>query len=407
MPRPSSRNTSRTRDAREKPALSASRPRRARSKRAKAKRGAKTEVAVHRVCILTGGGDAPGLNAVLRAFVKTAEGLGIETFGSEDGFEGLIHPGRMVRMTRDTVRGILPKGGSVLGCSNRANPFSYPVVDARGRERLVDVSGEVLARLKAHAIDTLVLVGGDGTMHHAHALGARGINVIGVPKTIDNDLAATDYTFGFDTALGTATWAIDALHATAESHDRVMVVEVMGRYAGWIALCAGIAGGADVVLIPEVPYDIERVAAAIRARSDAGATFSIVVVGEGARPIAGKVSALTKNKKGHLERLGGAAQQIADQLKGTIPHEVRVTVLGHLQRGGTPSAFDRVLGTRLGVQAALCCAAGRSGVMVALRGTEIVLVSIDEALKHPKLVVPTGELVETAQRVGIELGAEI
>jgi 6-phosphofructokinase 1 len=361
--------------------------------------------AVRRVCILTGGGDAPGLNAVLRAFVKTAEGLGIETFGSEDGFEGLIHPGRLVRMTRDTVRGILPKGGSVLGCSNRANPFSYPITDARGRERLIDVSDDVIARLKANAIDVLVLVGGDGTMHHARDLGARGIRVIGVPKTIDNDLAATDYTFGFDTALGTATWAIDALHATAESHDRVMVVELMGRYAGWIALCAGIAGGADVVALPELPYDIERIAAAIRRRSAAGASFSIVVVGEGARPRAGKVSAITKGKKGQLERLGGAAQQLADQLKGKIPHEVRVTVLGHLQRGGTPSAFDRVLGTRLGVQAALCCAAGESGKMVALRGTEIVTVTIEEALQAPKLVPTTGELVDAARRVGIELGA--
>jgi len=362
-------------------------------------------VAVRRVCILTAGGDAPGLNAVLRAFVKTAEGLGIETFGSEDGFEGLIHPGRLVRMTRGTVRGILPKGGSVLGCSNRANPFSYPTTDARGRERLVDVSGDVLARLHANAIDTLVLVGGDGTMHHAHELGRRGVRVIGVPKTIDNDLAATDYTFGFDTALGTATWAIDALHATAESHDRVMVVELMGRYAGWIALCAGIAGGADVVVIPELPYDIERIASAIRKRSEVGSTFSIVVVGEGARPIAGKVSAITKGRKGQLERLGGAGQQLADGLKGKIPHEVRVTVLGHLQRGGTPSAFDRVLGTRMGVQAALCCALGEAGKMVALRGTEIVTVSIADALSAPKLVDTAGELVDAARRVGIELGA--
>jgi len=403
MPRPSSRNASKPRAARDSHVA-----RKGKKPRKTTKRGAGSvdpPATVRRVCILTAGGDAPGLNAVLRAFVKTAEGLGIETFGSEDGFEGLIHPGRMVRMTRDTVRGILPKGGSVLGCSNRANPFSYPVIDARGREQLIDVSGDVLARLKAHAIDVLVLVGGDGTMHHARELGARGIAVIGVPKTIDNDLAATDYTFGFDTALGTATWAIDALHATAESHDRVMVVELMGRYAGWIALCAGMAGGADVVLLPELPYDIARVASAIQRRSDAGASFSIVVVGEGARPIAGKISALTKGRKGQLERLGGAGQQLADQLKGKIPHEVRVTVLGHLQRGGTPSAFDRVLGTRLGVRAALCCAAGERGKMVALRGTEIVTVTIEDALQAPKLVPTTGELVDAARRVGIELGA--
>jgi 6-phosphofructokinase 1 len=360
---------------------------------------------VKRVCILTAGGDAPGLNAVLRAFVKTSDRLGLDVFGSEDGFEGLIHPGRLPRMTRDTVRGILPKGGSVLGCSNRANPFSYPTHDARGREKLIDVSGEVMERLKSHAIDVLVLVGGDGTMHHAKSLADRGVRVIGVPKTIDNDLAATDYTFGFDTALGTATWAIDALHATAESHDRVMVVEVMGRYAGWIALCAGIAGGADVVVIPEMPYDIDRIANAIRVRSERGSTFSIVVVGEGARPRDGARSTIEKGRRGHLARLGGAAQHVADQLEGKIPHELRVTVLGHLQRGGTPSAFDRVLGTRLGVKAALCCANGDTGLMVALRGTEIVTVTLADALQAPKLVPTTGELVDVARSVGIELGS--
>lgn len=359
---------------------------------------------VRRVCILTGGGDAPGLNAVLRAFVKTCDGLGIEAFGSEDGFEGLIQPGRMTRMTRDTVRGILPKGGSILGCSNRANPFAYPTVDARGREKLVDVSADVIARLAAHGIDALVLVGGDGTMHHAHALSERGIPVIGVPKTIDNDLAATDYTFGFDTALGTATWAIDALHATAESHDRVMLVEVMGRYAGWIALCAGLAGGADVVVIPEIPYDLERIVTAVRRRSEHGASFSIIVVGEGAREQHGARSTISKGKRGHLARLGGAAQQLADKLNGKIPHEIRVTVLGHLQRGGSPSAFDRVLGTRLGVRAALCCASSDFGKMVALRGTEIVTVSLEEALQEPKLVPPQGELIDAARRIGIELG---
>jgi 6-phosphofructokinase 1 len=233
----------------------------------------------------------------------------------------------------------------------------------------------------------------------------RGIGVVGVPKTIDNDLSATDYTFGFDTALHTATWAIDALHTTAESHDRVMVVELMGRYAGWIALCAGIAGGADVIAIPEIAYDIDRIVDKIQHRSEHGAKFSIVVVGEGARPRGGRRSTLTRARKGHLPRLGGAGHQLAEQLKDRIPHEIRVTVLGHLQRGGSPSPFDRLLGTRFGVRAALCCAHGELGVMVALRGEEIVTVPIAQALRRPKLVPTHGELVQVARRVGIELGA--
>ena len=225
-----------------------------------------------------------------------------------------------------------------------------------------------------------------------------------MPKTIDNDLAATDYTFGFDTALSTATWAIDALHSTAESHDRVMVLEVMGRYAGWIALSAGLAGGADVIAIPEIPYDVDRIIEHIKRRSETGSSFSLVVVGEGARPKGGKRATLSRGRKGHLERLGGAGQIMAALLEGRIPHELRVTVLGHIQRGGSPSAFDRVLGTRMGVEAALACGRGDSGIMVALRGTDIVTAPIEEALAAPKLVPVTGELVEVARRVGIEVG---
>ncbi len=367
--------------------------------------GARARAAFRRVCILTGGGDAPGLNAVLRAFVKTCEELEIEVYGSEDGFEGLIQAGRMLRLTRASVRGILPKGGSVLGCSNRANPFAYPTRDAHGKVAYTDVSAAVIERVKRHQIDALVMVGGDGTLHFARTFMHRGMPVIGVPKTIDNDLAATDYTFGFDTALSTATWAIDALHATAESHDRVMVVELMGRYAGWIALCAGIAGGADVIAIPEIPYDIERIVSKIQLRSELGATFSIVVVGEGAHPRGGGHATLERGHKGHLARLGGAGQTLADQLAGRIDHEIRVTVLGHLQRGGSPSAFDRLLGSRFGVAAALCCARGQGGVMVALRGQEIVTVPIEKALRAPKLVPPAGELVTVARHLGIELGA--
>jgi ATP-dependent phosphofructokinase / diphosphate-dependent phosphofructokinase len=361
--------------------------------------------AFKRVCILTGGGDAPGLNAVIRAFVKTCEPLGIDVWGSEDGFEGLIQPGRLVQLSRASVRGILPKGGSILGCSNRANPFAYPIKDRRGRERTVDVSDDVIGRVRKHQIDALVLAGGDGTMRHAAAFMNRGLPVIGVPKTIDNDLVGTDYSFGFDTALSTATWAIDALHATAESHDRIMVVEVMGRYAGWIALCSGIAGGADVILIPEIPYDIERVVAKLRARSEQGSSFSIVVVGEGARPKGGARSTVARARKGQLERLGGAGQLLADQLADRIAHDIRVTVLGHLQRGGSPTAFDRLLGTRLGVHAARCCELGDVGVMVALHGQEIVTVPIAETVRSPKLVEPSGELARAARSIGIELGS--
>jgi len=350
---------------------------------------------IRRICVLTGGGDAPGLNPVLRALVKTALELDLEVFGAEDGFQGLIEPGRMIRLDRKSVRGILPKGGSILGCSNKANPFHYQT----GPDTYEDVSAQVVHRLRDHDIDILVVVGGDGTMSMGSRFEPLGIPVIGVPKTIDNDLGATDWTFGFDTAVGTATWAIDALHSTAEAHDRVLVLEVMGRYAGWIALHAGIAGGADVILIPEIEYDIERIAKKIRQRSERGANFSIVVVGEGAKPIKGDTATLSAGMPGHLPRLGGAGARVAAELEG------RVTVLGHIQRGGSPSNFDRVLGTRFGVKAAQLCRAGQSGTMVALRGTEVVAVSLESAIDEPKLVDPEGELVSVARSVGIELGA--
>jgi 6-phosphofructokinase 1 len=337
---------------------------------------------------------------VLRAFVKTGTDHGLELLGSEDGFEGLISGDRLVELQPQSVRGILPRGGSILGCSNRANPFAYPSRDAQGVETFSDVSARVLQTIQRHRIDALVMVGGDGTMTHARELEKLGVRVVGVPKTIDNDLAATDLTFGFDTAVGTATWAIDALHSTAEAHDRVMLLELMGRYAGWIALHAGIAGGADVILLPELPYDVDRVVAKVRARA-----FSIVVVGEGARPKDGETSKLTAGAKGHLPRLGGAAHQLAHLLEGRLPHEVRVTVLGHLQRGGSPSAFDRLLGTRFGVEAARLCARGETGRMVALRGQEIVSVSLSDAVDRAKLVLPDNDLVSTARAVGIELGA--
>ena len=358
---------------------------------------------VQRVCILTGGGDAPGLNPVLRAFVKQAEALGVEVYGSEDGFAGLVED-RVRRLTSVEVRGILPRGGSILGCSNRANPFAYPTRTESGEDILVDRSEEVVDRLRTLAIDVLVLVGGDGTMEMGLRFSERGVPIVGVPKTIDNDLDTTDFTFGLDTAVGNATWAIDNLHTTAEAHDRVMILELMGRHAGWISLCAGIAGGADVILIPEIPYDIERVVAKIRSRSEGGTPFSIVVIGEGAFPSGGQMSTVAA-KLGHAPRLGGAGERLRDLLADRVDHEVRVTVLGHLQRGGTPSAFDRLLGTRFGVRAAQLCAERRTGRLVVLRGTKLRSVPLAEACAKPKLVPVDGELARAARAVGIELGA--
>lgn len=363
------------------------------------------EEVVRRVLILTGGGDAPGLNAVLRAFVKTATDLGLKVFGSEDGFAGLMEePTRVVPLTREDVRGILPKGGSILGCSNRANPFAYVERGADGTERTVDLSERVKTKLQELEIDILVLVGGDGTMDIGMRFAKMGVSVVGIPKTIDNDLAATDLTFGLDTAVGTATWAIDALHSTAEAHDRVMILEVMGRDAGWIALLAGIAGGADVILIPEIHYDIDRIVDKIEARSPTGNSFSIVVVGEGAKPIGGTVSDITASHESISQRQDGPGAQLAALLEARTDHEIRVTVLGHLQRGGSPSSFDRILGTRFGVHAAYLCYNDNTGQVAALKGQDIVSVPLESAVANLKRVPPDGELVMVARTMGIELG---
>jgi ATP-dependent phosphofructokinase / diphosphate-dependent phosphofructokinase len=359
-----------------------------------------------KVCILTGGGDAPGLNAVIRGFVKRASLSGIEAYGSEDGFEGLLGvEGACVRRLRvEDVRGILPRGGSILGCSNKSNPFKLAV--AKGSKETRDASGEILQRVRAEGFDTLVMVGGDGTMHYARKFIALGIPCIGVPKTIDNDLGGTDQTFGFETAVNTATWAIDALHSTAEAHDRVMILEVMGRYTGWIALYAGMAGGADVILIPEIPYDLGRVIAKIRAREASGARFTIIVVAEGARPMGGEMSTIeAEARPGQLQRVGGAGERLAKDLQGKVEHEVRTTVLGHLQRGGSPSAFDRLLGTRMGVHAADLCARGASGRLVVLEGTSIKSIALEEVPDRPRFVDADGQLCASARSVGVELGA--
>jgi ATP-dependent phosphofructokinase / diphosphate-dependent phosphofructokinase len=350
-----------------------------------------------RVCLLTGGGDAPGLNAVVRGFFHAATRRGLLVYASHFGFEGLLGREPVVPLRLEDVRGLLPRGGSVLGCSTRSNPFAGPTSD---------VAERLQSRVKELQLDALVLAGGDGTMAIAERLEELGIRCVGIPKTIDGDLGGTDLTCGLDTAVETATRAIDALHSTAEAHQRVMIVEVMGRNAGWIALRAGIAGGADAVLIPELPYDPQRVVAKIREREGLGLRFSIVVVGEGAAAIGGSASVVEAAHSGQPARLGGAGERLAHELRSCgVGHDVRVTVLGHLQRGGTPTAFDRLLATRFGAHAAQLCADRCFGRMVSLRGSHVDSVTIAEANRSSSRVDPSGELVTCAHAMGIELGA--
>lgn len=354
-----------------------------------------------RVCLLTGGGDAPGLNAAVRAFVHAAARRSVVVHASHYGFEGLLGREAVVPLSLEDVRGILPRGGSILGCSTRSNPFSTGADDARAR----DAAGALRARLGELGIDALVLAGGDGTMAIASRLAAAGIPCVGIPKTIDGDLGGTEQTCGIDTAVETATHAIDSLHSTAEAHQRVLVLEVMGRNAGWIALRAGIAGGADVILIPEVPYRVDRVVAKIRERDSYGLRFSIVVIGEGAYPVGGAASEAEHAHGLRPARLGGAGERLQKELEARdLPHEVRVTVLGHLQRGGTPTANDRLLASRLGTHAAELCADRRFGRMVALRAGCVDSLPIDEACRAASRIDPTGELPRCARLLGIELG---
>ena len=357
-----------------------------------------------RIAILTGGGDCPGLNAVIRAVYKTAENVhGWEVFGVRDGFEGFLAPGGrgIERLDRSRIAGILPEGGTILGASNRLNLFAVQ----RGR-RVVDESRRVPRTLAALGIEGLVLVGGEGTHLAGARLAAMGVPVVGVPKTIDNDLGGTNVTFGFDTAVGIACEALDRLHSTAASHHRVMLLEVMGRHAGWIALHAGLAGGADVILIPEVPFDSQRIAARISSRMRHGRRFSIVIVAEGARRGGGAPVFRTGEGKDPIrDRLGGVSALVAEELGALSGLTVRSTILGHVQRGGSPSAFDRVLATRFGVHAVEALAAGKSGVMVSLQGTSITTVPIGDAVAKLKTVEPGGDLVRAARELGISFGA--
>ena len=352
-----------------------------------------------RVGLLTGGGDCPGLNAVLRAVTKALVlRCGAEVVGFEDGYRGLIENQYRPLGYRD-VSGILTRGGTILGTSNTANPFAY--YGAGG----ADVSDRALAHYEALGLDALVAVGGDGTMSIAHGLQQKGMRVVGVPKTIDNDLVGTDRTFGFDTAVMIATEAVDRLHTTAQSHHRVMILETMGRYAGWIALHTGVASGADVVLIPEIPYRIEEVVRVCRARERGGQQFTIIVMAEGAIPEGGEVTVKRVVEGSHDPiRLGGACQVLGHALEQHLESEVRTTILGHVQRGGTPTPFDRVLSTRFGTHAAHLVAEGRSGLMVALRGGRLTEIPFEEVAHKVRTVPRDAPLIQAAVDVGTSFG---
>jgi ATP-dependent phosphofructokinase / diphosphate-dependent phosphofructokinase len=357
---------------------------------------------IRRIAVNTGGGDAPGLNAVIRAIVRSAETLGWEVYGIHDSYDGLFEEDGVRRLDRQAVRGITHMGGTILGTTNRGNPLHWPVTAADGSVSHEDRSQEVIDRLWELEIDALIAIGGDGSLEIAHTLFQKGLKVVGVPKTIDNDLEATTLTFGFMTAVDTATDAIDKLHSTAEAHERVMVVELMGRSAGWIALFAGVAGTADVILIPEIPYDMERVCAAVEKRYEDGRNFAIVVVAEGAYPVGGEP--LFKQAGGGQKRLGGMADRVATEIEERTGHETRNLVLGHLQRGGGPNAYDRLLALRFGAAAVKLVQDACFGCMVALDPPKVLAVPLGQAIAHKKTVPLDGDVVGTARALGICMG---
>lgn len=360
------------------------------------------------LAVLTGGGDCPGLNAVIRAVVKTAIHHGFQIYGISNGFHGLIC-NDMKLMSLADVSGILPRGGTILGTTNRDNPFHYAAgEDDKGNVIYEDKRDVVVRNLKDHGIGCLIVIGGDGSLKIAYDLHRFcGVDVVGVPKTIDNDLPCTERTFGFDTAMAMATEALDRLHTTAESHHRVMVLEVMGRYAGWIALHSGIAGGADVILIPEIPYDLDAVIRKIRQRQQSGKKFSIITVAEGAKPIGGEMT-IARMVKDSFEpiRLGGVGEKLAREIEARTGIESRCTVLGYLQRGGSPTAYDRVLSTRYGAAAVEACLDGEYNVMVALQANAIVRVPIARAASQPHQVPVDSDIIRTGREVGISFGDE-
>jgi ATP-dependent phosphofructokinase / diphosphate-dependent phosphofructokinase len=358
-----------------------------------------------RLGILTGGGDAPGLNAVIRAAVKTAVyEYGCEVIGIRDGYDGFIDEKGIISLGIEDVRGILPRGGTILGAANRGNPFARKVI-RDGKEVIIDISDEITKGIKRLNLDALLVLGGDGTLHSAHQLYIKGAPIIGVPKTIDNDIGGTEATFGFDTAVTTATEAIDKLHTTAEAHHRVMVLELMGRNAGFITLHAGVSGGADVILIPEIPFKFEAVMAKVRQRVERGYLFSIVAVSEGARPLSGEQVISRHGNEVYVPRLGGIGQVVGEYIEKQ-GLETRVTVLGHVQRGGSPTPFDRWLATRYGAAAVRLAAQGKFDRMVALRAGKVVDVSLEEAIAIPKRVDINDDAVLTARGMSIAFGDE-
>ena len=359
---------------------------------------------IKRIAIMTGGGDCPGLNAVIRAVTKTAiSRYKIEVWGIEDGYLGLIE-NRMHPLRYEDVSGILTAGGTILGSCNKSNPFAYPVACGAGT-RKKDVSDLCLGHLRQHQSDAMVCVGGDGTMASAAAFVKKGLTVMGVPKTIDNDLWGTDVTFGFDTAVNTATDAIDKIHTTASSHHRVMLVEVMGRYAGWIALYAGAAGGSDVILIPEIPYRLDKIAEYVQARSQKGKRFSIITIAEGAKPKGGQVfvAKMLKDSPDPI-RLGGISAVLADQLERLTGLSCRATVLGHVQRGGTPSPHDRALATQFGHHAIELLMKGRTNRLVVMKNGKIDSIAIHLAAGRIKTIPLNHPLVQAAKAVNTSFG---
>jgi 6-phosphofructokinase 1 len=354
---------------------------------------------IKRIAITTGGGDCPGLNGVIRAVVKTATKLyDCEVVGIEDSFDGLIYHNRVMPLTDAIVDSILPRGGTMLGTTNRGNPLRYRVGD-----KSIDKTQEIVAKFKEHNIDGLINVGGDGSLAIGMELHKQGLPVIGVPKTIDNDLLSTDYTFGFDTAVNTVTDALDKLTTTTESHHRIMVVEVMGRNAGWIALHAGIAGSADMILIPEIPFSLQKITNELKNIERTAKKYRIIVVAEGAVEKGGRPMTQKMPDKDNI-RLGGIGRYLADAIGEATGKETREVTLGHLQRGGSPTAFDRVLCSRLGVEAAHRACLGEYGIMVAVKGERIETVKLSEAIRNVKKVNPNGQVVKTAKSLGIYFG---
>ena len=363
---------------------------------------------IRRIALSTGGGDAPGLNAVIRAVVLSALNRGWACVGIRDGYNGLFLPeeypdGGLISLTRESVRGITHLGGTILGTTNKGNPLKYPTRRKDGTIVEKDRSGEVMRAFRKHKIEALIAIGGDGSLAIANAFAQKGLRVVGVPKTIDNDLDKTVITFGFDTAVSFATECLDRLHSTAQAHKRVMVVEVMGRYAGWIALNSGVSGSADAILIPEIPYDINLVADAIESRWQRGHEFSIVVVAEGAKPKGGERSVVAK-EIGRAERLGGMGEKVAKDLHVITGKDTRHVVLGHLLRGGTPTTFDRLIALRFGAAAVRALDAGQSGVMVALDPPTVRYVPLEQATRRMKTVPLDCDTILTARDLGICFG---